>query len=374
MENRARYVLIGVFTLACLFGGFGFVYWLKTLGGFGEKAFYEIRFAQPVSGLVPGASVLFNGIRAGTVTRIDLDASEPSRVTVAISLDPGTPVRADTQIDIAYQGFTGARGRCAQGRLGAGAAPDAERRQAAAAGRRPEVGRSLTESAQQTLRRVDVILDDNAEPLHTAVTGIAAFADMLGRNSERVEGLIGGLEKLAGTGTPKQGPTIFDLAAATGFPPSEKIIKAQLVVPDPNALILFDSQKILIRSDAGTYTNIDNAQWADNLPKLIQARIVQSFENAHQLGAVSRPLEQLAAEYRLELAIRSFQVTAGPSPKAVVGLTARLVSDKGAVAGSRMFSASVPAKSAAAADAVAALNEAFAQVAGELVTWTIGAI
>jgi ABC-type uncharacterized transport system auxiliary subunit len=39
-----------------------------------------------------------------------------------------------------------------------------------------------------------------------------------------------------------------------------------------------------------------------------------------------------------------------------------------------MFSASVPAKSAAAADAVAALNEAFAQVAGELVTWTIGAI
>jgi phospholipid/cholesterol/gamma-HCH transport system substrate-binding protein len=374
METRARYVLIGVFTLACLFGGFGFVYWLKTLGGFGEKALYEIRFAQPVSGLVPGASVLFNGIRAGTVTRIDLDASEPSRVTVAISLDPGTPVRADTQIDIAYQGFTGAAAVALKG--GSAQAPRLTPKDGKppllVAG--PEVGRTLTESAQQTLRRVDVILDDNAKPLHTAVTGIAAFADMLGRNSERVEGLIGGLEKLAGIGAAKQGPTIFDLAAAIGFPPSEKIIKAQLVVPDPNALILFDSQKILIRSDAGTYTNIDNAQWADNLPKLIQARIVQSFENAHQLGAVSRPLEQLAAEYRLELAIQSFQVTAGPSPKAVVGLTARLISDKGAVAGSRMFSASVPAKSAAAADAVAALNEAFAQVAGELVTWTIGAI
>ena len=165
----------------------------------------------------------------------------------------------------------------------------------------PDVGRTLTESAQQTLRRSTPSSSDNAKPLHTAMTGIAAFADMLGRNSERVEGLIGGLEKLAGTGAAKQGPTIYDLAAATGFPPSEKIIKAQLVVPDPNALILFDSQKILIRSDAGTYTNIDNAQWADNLPKLIQARIVQSFENAHQLGAVSRPLEQLAAEYRLEL-------------------------------------------------------------------------
>jgi len=101
---------------------------------------------------------------------------------------------------------------------------------------------------------------------------------------------------------------------------------------------------------------------------------VQSFENAHQLSAVSRPLEQLTAEYRLEIAIRSFQITAGPSPKAVVDLTARLVSDKGVMAGSRTFSASIVAKSAAAPDAVAALNQAFAQVAGELVVWTIGAI
>ncbi len=374
METRARYVLIGAFTLACLFGGFGFVYWIKTLGGFGERAVYEIRFEQPVSGLVPGANVLFNGIRAGTVTRIDLDTNEPSRVTVAISLDPGTPVRADTQIDIAYQGFTGAAAVALKG-----GSPQASRLTPKdgkppllIAG--PDVGRTLTESVQATLRRIDTILGDNAKPLNTAITGIAAFADMLGRNAARVEGLIGGLEKLAGTGATKQGPTIYDLAAVTDFPPSEKTIKAQLVVPDPNALILFDSQKILIRSDAGTYTNVDDAQWADNLPKLIQARIVQSFENAHQLSAVSRPLEQLAAEYRLELSIQSFQIVSGPSPSAVVGLTARLVSDKGAIAASRTFTASIPAKSAAGPDAVAALNQAFSRVAGEIVTWTIGAI
>ncbi len=374
METRARYVLIGAFTLACLFAGFGFVYWIKTLGGFGERALYDIRFEQPVSGLTAGANVLFNGIRAGTVTRIDLDANEPKRVTVAVSLDPGTPVRADTQVDITSQGFTGAVAIALKG--GSSQAPRLMpkdgRPPLLVAG--PDVGRTLTESAQETLHRVDAILNDNAKPLHTAVTGVAAFADMLGRNSERVEGLIGGLEKLAGTGAAKQGPTIYDLAAATSFPPTEKTIKAQLVVPDPSALILFDSQKILIRSDAGTYTNIDNAQWADNLPKLVQARLVQSFENAHQLGGVSRPLEQLTAEYRLELTIQSFQIAEGASPSAVVGLTARLVSDKGAIAASRAFSASIAAKSPAAPDAVAALNRAFAQVAGEIVAWTIGAI
>jgi phospholipid/cholesterol/gamma-HCH transport system substrate-binding protein len=374
METRARYVLIGSFALACLLAGFGFVYWIKTLGGFGQRAVYDIRFEQPVSGLTAGAGVLFNGIRAGTVTRIDLNPNNPKQVTAAISVDPQTPIRADTQVDITYLGFTGAPAIALKG--GSAQAPrlTSENGHPAVLIAAPDAGRSLTESAQETLRRVDDILKQNAEPLHTAITGIATFADMLGRNSQRVEGLIGGLENLAGTGAPKQGPAIYDLAAATAFPQIAKTIKGHLVVPDPSAIILFDTQKILIRSGAGTYSNVNAAQWADNLPKLFQARIVQSFENAHQLSAVSRPLEQLTAEYRLELAIRSFQITLEPSPNAVVDVTARLVNDKGVVAGARMFTASIPAKSTDAPDAVAALNQAFSQVAGEIVVWTVGAI
>ncbi len=374
METRARYILIGSFALAVLLAGFGFVYWIKTLGGFGQRAVYDVRFEQPVSGLTAGAGVLFNGIRAGTVTRIDLNPNNPKQVNAAISVDPQTPIRADTQVDITYLGFTGAPAIALKG--GSAQAPrlTSENGHPAVLIAAPDAGRSLTESAQETLRRVDDILKQNAEPLHTAITGIATFADMLGRNSQRVEGLIGGLENLAGTGAPKQGPAIYDLAAATAFPQIAKTIKGHLVVPDPSAIILFDTQKILIRSGAGTYTNVNAAQWADNLPKLLQARIVQSFENAHQLSAVSRPLEQLTAEYRLELAIRSFQITLEPSPNAVVDVTARLVSDKGVVAGARMFTASIPAKSTEAADAVAALNQAFSQVAGEIVVWTVGAI
>ena len=374
METRARYVLIGSFALACLLAGFGFVYWIKTLGGFGQRAVYDVRFEQPVSGLTAGAGVLFNGIRAGTVTRIDLNPNNPKQVNAAISVDPQTPIRADTQVDITYLGFTGAPAIALKG--GSAQAPrlTSENGHPAVLIAAPDAGRSLTESAQETLRRVDDILKQNAEPLHTAITGIATFADMLGRNSQRVEGLIGGLENLAGTGAPKQGPAIYDLAAATAFPQIAKTIKGHLVVPDPSAIILFDTQKILIRSGAGTYSNVNAAQWADNLPKLFQARIVQSFENAHQLSAVSRPLEQLTAEYRLELAIRSFQITLEPSPNAVVDVTARLVNDKGVVADARMFTASIPAKSTEAPDAVAALNQAFSQVAREIVVWTVGAI
>src|SRR5450759_1014645 len=108
METRARYILIGSFALAVLLAGFGFVYWIKTLGGFGQRAVYDVRFEQPVSGLTAGAGVLFNGIRAGTVTRIDLNPNNPKQVNAAVSVDPQTPIRADTQVDITYLGFTGA--------------------------------------------------------------------------------------------------------------------------------------------------------------------------------------------------------------------------------------------------------------------------
>ena len=37
MENSARYTLIGAFALACLLGAFGFVYWIKNVGGLGQR-------------------------------------------------------------------------------------------------------------------------------------------------------------------------------------------------------------------------------------------------------------------------------------------------------------------------------------------------
>lgn len=374
MENTARYTLIGLFTLACIIGGFVFVYWIRNVGGLSERAIYTVRFQAPISGLTEGASVLFNGIRAGAVARIALNPDDPKQVTATLSVDPTTPVRADTQVDISYLGLTGAAAVALRGgsREAPKLTPQNGKPPVLVAG--PDVGRTLTESAQATLRHIDGLVSDNSKAVSTAINGIATFADMLGRNAQRVEGVIGGLEKLTGTGAAAKGPTIYDLAAASGFPTAEKQVAQQLVVPDPNALILFDSQKILTRGGDGTYGNIANAQWADNLPKLVQARLVQSFENARQINMVSRPLDTLNPAYRLETTIRSFYIVTEPAPQAVIEVTARLVGEKGDVAAARVFGARAPAKSVEAADAVAALNEAFTKVAGEIVTWAVNAI
>jgi phospholipid/cholesterol/gamma-HCH transport system substrate-binding protein len=370
MENRARYMLIGGFTLAFIIGVFGFVYWLKNTSGLGQ-ATYHVRFEQPVAGLTVGSSVLFNGIRVGAITALTLDPQDPKRLTVSIAVNPATPIRSDTQVDVTYQGLTGAPAISLKGGTASAGPLTAQNGQPAVLVAGARVGQNLTESARATLHNIDELIADNSKPLHTAIEGISTFADMLGRNSKRVEGLIGGLEKLTGGGE-KKPEMVYDLAAAQDFPAVTKTIKEQMVVPDPATILVFDTQKILIRTSAGTYSNVEGGRWADNLPKLMQARIVQSFENAHQLSAVSRPIDQLEGAYRLELGIRNFQISPGPVPTAVVEFSARLLDDKGKVVGARIFDDSSPAKSTQAADAVAALNQAFAKAAKQLVVWTIG--
>jgi phospholipid/cholesterol/gamma-HCH transport system substrate-binding protein len=373
MEIRARYMLIGGFVLAFALGMFGFVYWINNTGGLGQRATYEIRFEQPVAGLTIGSSVLFNGIRVGAITNLRLDPQDPKRLTALIAVDPTTPVRTDTQVDVTYQGLTGAPAISLKGGDASAPALTGQNQQPPVLTAGPDVGQNLTEAARGTLHQIDTILADNSKDLHSAISGFSTFADMLGRNSKRLEGIIGGLEKLTGGGE-KKPVAVFDLAAASDFPGLTKTIKQHLVVPDPSSILTFDTQRILTRSAAGTYSSIENAQWADNLPKLMQARILQSFENAHQLSMVTRPMDQLEGAYRLELGIRNFQIVPAASPTAQVEFSARILDGKGNVVGARMFGASAPAKSTQPADAVAALDQAFTQAARELVVWTVGVL
>ena len=80
METRARYVLVGAFTLAVILAGFVFVYWLNSATGLGSRSRYLVRFEGSVSGLLSGSAVLFNGVRVGEVTQLELDAAYPRQV------------------------------------------------------------------------------------------------------------------------------------------------------------------------------------------------------------------------------------------------------------------------------------------------------
>ena len=107
METRANYALIGVFTLAVIAAAFGFVLWFSGAEKPGGRKTYKIIFSGSVSGLSDGGVVLFNGVRVGAVTKIDLLPQDPSRVFALIDVDAKAPVRADTKARLEYTGFTG---------------------------------------------------------------------------------------------------------------------------------------------------------------------------------------------------------------------------------------------------------------------------
>ncbi len=106
METRAHYALIGAFTLAVIAAAFSFVFWFSGVDKGSARKTYRVVFTSSVSGLSRGSWVLFNGLRVGEVTKIDL-ADDPRIVNAMIDLDPRTPIKIDTKARLEQQGLTG---------------------------------------------------------------------------------------------------------------------------------------------------------------------------------------------------------------------------------------------------------------------------
>jgi phospholipid/cholesterol/gamma-HCH transport system substrate-binding protein len=374
METRAPYAFIGLFVLTAIVAVFGFVYWLHNTGGLGERVVYRVRFENSVSGLLKGAAVLFNGVRVGEVTDLQLNPENPRQVTVTIAVAPTTPVRTDTQVDLDFQGLTGVPVITLAG--GNSAAPAL-----AGSGREPALlvagataGQTMTQVVRAAAQRLDAMLSENAEALRNTIGNLSTFSAALARNSDRVDAILAGLERMTGGGQTKPPPIVYDLTAPRTFPPSNKLPRGQLVVPEPTALLMFDTQNILVRPSAGGSPMVANAQWSDSLPKLLQEKLIQSFENANYLRTVMRPTEGIGADHQLLIDIRGFQLSLSPDPIANVEFSAKIVAKNGRIVDARIFQATAPAKTIEAPGAVAALDEAFNKAATDLVTWTAGVL
>ena len=103
-----------------------------------------------------------------------------------------------------------------------------------------------------------------------------------------------------GGGTP---PTTFDLAQREGTAKS-LTLRRQLVVAEPSALQSLDSDHVLVRRADGTLATLAHAQWSDRLPRLLQSRILQAFENAGAAGRVGPVGGAVSADMTLESEIR----------------------------------------------------------------------
>ncbi|MCF8478786.1 MAG: ABC-type transport auxiliary lipoprotein family protein [Pseudolabrys sp.] len=168
----------------------------------------------------------------------------------------------------------------------------------------------------------------------------------------------------------KSPPTAYNLDAAGDFPRQSRSARGLLAIAEPVALSAYDGEKIVVRPNPAEAAQLGGAQWQDRLPKLMQARILQSFENAKRLRAVARPGDRVVADFLLMTEVRAFEISVAEG-SAVVEIAAKIVSQRtGRIIAARVFRTSVPAAASEGAAAIAALNEAFMKMERELVLWT----
>ncbi|MDI1267348.1 MAG: MlaD family protein [bacterium] len=367
METRAPFVIVGAFVLAAIVAVFGFVYWLQNTGGLGPRTSYRVQFEGSVPGLLVGAAVLFNGIRVGEVSELGLAPDNPRGVHATISVASTTPVRADTKVGLEFQGLTGVPVIALEGGLmvaGAGAVPTliAE----------PGAGQGMTQAARDALRKVDSVLSENSGALKDTIANFKVFSEGLARNTGKLDGIVAGLERMTGVTAPPPKIT-YDLRALQNPGPVTKTVSAPWAIPEPTAVAMLETQRFLF-SPAQDYPGFAEAMWADSLPKLLQARLIESFENYDLAHAPQRTLDVGQSEFQLLIDIRRFRILVDTKPAAEIALSAKLVDRNGKVVASKLFQASEPFDHITPPDAAAAFSESFGRIAKEMIGWTVQAL
>ena len=232
-------------------------------------------------------------------------------------------------------------------------------------------GQSMSGAARDVLKRLDAILADNATPLKSMIANLETFAGALARNSDKLDGIVAGLERMTG-GAGKGRLPMFDLSIASIALSPDKVPAAYLTIAEPTAFSVLDSDRIQGLSETGAYMAFADAQWGDLLPKLVQTSLARSLEDAGLSTSVSRPMDGLAGDFQLAVDIRKFHVALNQMGEVELG--AKLLDAKGRLLASRVVRTSTAAQALTGPAVAVALRRAFADVASEVAAWVAGAM
>lgn len=166
-------------------------------------------------------------------------------------------------------------------------------------------------------------------------------------------------------------PATYDLIAPRSFASQARPSRIQLVVAEPTAVRALDSERIMVRPSAEKVSYYPGAVWSDRLPRLLQARMIEAFENSGAVKAVANSSDRIEGDLTLQTVVRSFQIDVGEgSPSAQIDLFAKLVdSRQGKIVASKSFSSRVAASQDTPAGGVNAMNQALTETLQDVVGW-----
>lgn len=224
-----REVKIGIFTVLVLLAGWGVARYLQGLDVLSQtNKFYA--YYEQVGGIQPASSVVINGVKVGSVTRVALDEDPSKGVELEFSIEKRYRIPADSKARIFSDGIMGGKaveiiyGASPEsipngGEIEAVASTDLMQMAGEELGdlktRLVEVMDNLT----TTLEGVNALIAENSnnltsiisnvdgltgnvndmlssekENLEKALAAFSLFAQSLGNNAEQIDSIIGNLE------------------------------------------------------------------------------------------------------------------------------------------------------------------------------------
>lgn len=107
MEAKTNYTLVGLIVLLLVSALIAAMLWLSI--GFDKKNYssYTVYMNEAVSGLSEESDVKFNGVKVGSVKKIELNHSDPQRVILLLNIEQDIPITTSTTATLASQGITG---------------------------------------------------------------------------------------------------------------------------------------------------------------------------------------------------------------------------------------------------------------------------
>jgi cholesterol transport system auxiliary component len=177
--------------------------------------------------------------------------------------------------------------------------------------------------------------------------------------------------QLPGTGEP---PNLYTLSPKNTFATDLPKVDWQLIVETPIAAAGLNTSRIALQRSPVTLEYYANANWTDIAPLMVQTLLIESFENAGKIVAVSRESTTLRADYLLKTELREFQAEydgSGP-PRARVRINAKLarMPDR-AIIGSYTVERQERAASGDLPAIAIAFDEALGAAMRRVVEWTL---
>ena len=145
----------------------------------------------------------------------------------------------------------------------------------------------------------------------------------------------------------------------------------QILVAEPTALKALDGVNVVIRPTDGSIQYLKGAQWADRLPRIVQARLADAYQKSGAFGGVGKPGEGLAIDYQILVDVRAFEVRVVGGSRAHVELFVKVLNDRnGVVRAAKTFTADTALSGEGNAAYISALDAAFNDATAEIVRWT----